>query len=871
MKFRFNQHDDILSTSLFALNGDFAPAMFLPRAEVVSAPLFGTGINHFGNLHGFASNDFPGLEPFALTGLATVAPPVPPSTPNLLASSDSGRSSTDNITKIVTPSFSGTAAAGNLIYLYDGEAFVGKAIANSKGAWSITSSALGEGVHLLSATATDSLNNVSLPSATLSVTIDTKAPVAPGIPNLNASSDSGSSNTDNITSVSTPTFSGTTEARARIDLFDSTTNALLGSTVANSKGVWSISSSTLMDGKHAVNAVATDVAGNSSAFSAPLVVTIDTSAPAAPMVDLLASADSGIANSDNITNVTTPIFSGITEAGATVSLYADGIASPVATAVANSKGEWLATTKLAEGLHSLTAKATDLAGNVSAISAPLQVTIDTSAPLAPGAPDLLDASDNGSSNTDNVTSVLTPAFSGKAEAGATVSLLDDVSHLVLGKGIANSLGVWNITSSTLAQGKYSLSTTAMDLAGNISAASTPLIVTIETIAPAAPSTPDLIALSDSGRSNSDNLTNAAMPTFSGTAQAGVTVTLYDGSGNTNVVGKAIASNSGAWSISGKLGEGAHALHATATDPMNHVSSNSGDLIVTIDTTAPRVSINVPPLTNDNTPTLSGTAEVGGGEIQLWNAQNKTVFANTSVDSLGNWSYTLPTTADGTYSVYATQSDAAGNEGSSIIRTGTIDTTAPAVTLNIPARTNDSTPTITGTGEFGGGVIQLWNAQNNTSFASATVDASGRWNYTMPTTPDGTYTIYATQNDQAGNRGVSTPHTGTIDTTPPNIVIDSFTTNDNTPLLTGRGEYSHGMLEIFYEDASHQYVSLGATLVAPNGTWQYQVQITVPNGTYHLKAEQTDDAVNHGIGYGTVSVVAGLAGVSTASPELFQLG
>src|SRR5207244_2087255 len=145
-------------------------------------------------------------------------------------------------------------------------------------------------------------------------------------------------------------------------------------------------------------------------------------------------------------------------------------------------------TPLADGTYSITAKATDVAGNTSAASAALSVTIDTTAPTAPTTPDLTAATDSGSSNTDNVTNVTTPTFTGTAEASSTVTIYSD--GVAKGSGTATG-GTYSIAVSALTAGTHSITATATDAAGNVSALSSPLSVTIDTSAPAAPSAPDL--------------------------------------------------------------------------------------------------------------------------------------------------------------------------------------------------------------------------------------------------------------------------------------------------------------------------------------------------------------------------------------------
>ena len=224
-------------------------------------------------------------------------------------------------------------------------------------------------MHSITATASDVAGNVSVASTTRTVTIQS-AIAAPSTPDLVTASDSGASKTDNITNVKTPTFTGTAQAGSTITLYDGTT--VLGTAKAGAVGNWSIVSSTLADGTHNITATASNAAGLVSAASAALVVTTDTLAPVAPSTPALtAASDSGISNIDDLTAVVRPAFAGTAEGGSTVTLL-DGTTT-IGTAVAGSDGTWSVTStrNLANGVHSISAKATDLAGNVSSASTAL--------------------------------------------------------------------------------------------------------------------------------------------------------------------------------------------------------------------------------------------------------------------------------------------------------------------------------------------------------------------------------------------------------------------------------------------------------------------------------------------------------------------
>jgi hypothetical protein len=313
--------------------------------------------------------------------------------------------------------------------VFDGVTLLGSAIASGTGAWSFTTAALANGAHSLTATATDAAGNTGVASAALSVTVDTSAPVAPSIASF--STDSGTVG-DNITNDNTLTLTGTAVANTTVKVFDGVT--LLGSVAVDGTGAWSYTTAALANGAHSLTATATDAAGNNSAASAALSVTVDTSAPVAPSIASF-STDSGTVG-DNITNDNTLTLTGTAEANSTVKVF-DG-ATLLGSAIANGAGAWSYTTAaLANGAHSLTATATDAAGNTGVASAALSVTVDTSAPVAPSIASF--STDSGTVG-DNITNDNTLTLTGTAEANSTVKVFDGVT--LLGSAIADGTGAW---------------------------------------------------------------------------------------------------------------------------------------------------------------------------------------------------------------------------------------------------------------------------------------------------------------------------------------------------------------------------------------------------------------------------------------------
>ena len=347
------------------------------------------------------------------------------------------------------------------------------------------------------------------------------------------------------------------------------------------------------------------MAGNTSAPSAALNVTIDTSVSVTPAIASF-STDSGVAG-DHITSDNTLTLAGSTEAGSVVKVY-DG-ATLLGSATADGAGNWSYTTAaLANGAHSLTATATDVAGNISAPSAALNVIIDTSAPVTPAIAAF--STDSGTVG-DGITNDNTLTLTGSAEANATVKVYDGVT--LLGSVTADGAGNWSYTTAALTNGAHSLTATATDVAGNTSAPSAALNVTIDTSVSV---TPAIASFSTDSGVAGDHITSDNTLTLAGSTEAGSVVKVYDGA---TLLGSATADGSGNWSYTtAALANGAHSLTATATDVAGNTSAPSAALNVIIDTSAP-----VTPaiaafstdsgtvgdgITNDNTLTLTGSAE-----------------------------------------------------------------------------------------------------------------------------------------------------------------------------------------------------------------------------------------------------------------------
>ena len=190
-------------------------------------------------------------------------------------------------TNDTTPTLSGTAEAGSTVTIYQNETEVGTTTANVDSQWTFTPSLTEDGSYFFTATATDAAGNVSDASSTYTITLDTAAPAAPTIqsaeddvPPVEGTVASGGSTND-----TTPTLSGTAEAGSTVTIYQNETE--VGTTTANVDSQWTFTPSLTEDGSYFFTVMATDAAGNVSDASSTYTVTLDTAAPAAPVIELV--------------------------------------------------------------------------------------------------------------------------------------------------------------------------------------------------------------------------------------------------------------------------------------------------------------------------------------------------------------------------------------------------------------------------------------------------------------------------------------------------------------------------------------------------------------------------------------------------------
>jgi Bacterial Ig-like domain len=409
---------------------------------------FGSGLN----ADYLSQVTYPSIDPTAQVTL------------NLQSGIDNGASAIDLITSNNILALEGNAFPGQVLEIYDGATLIDTVTTNASAFWSYTfTTALPDAVHNLVVKAVDGTGNVTGTSNALNVTIDTVA-LAPSLPDMTAATDTGPSNSDNITGNRRPTFTGTAEANSSVRLYDGTT--LLTTVTADGTGAWTYTpASDLVNGVYNYKVQFTDLAGNVSPDSGILTFTVnDTGLPLTAA--LQPGSDNGVSTTDLITSNPLPGLQGKALPNETLQIF-DG-ATLVTTVNSDASGDWnyTFTTGLPDGVHNLVVKSVDGSGNITATAPTIALTVDTVA-LAPSLPDMTAATDTGPSDSDNVTNNRRPTFTGTAEADSTVRLYDGTT--LLATVTADGAGDWTYTpSADLADGSYAYKAQITDLAGNVS-------------------------------------------------------------------------------------------------------------------------------------------------------------------------------------------------------------------------------------------------------------------------------------------------------------------------------------------------------------------------------------------------------------------
>lgn len=470
-------------------------------------------------------------------------------------------------------------------------------------------------------------------------------------------------------------------------------------------------------------------------------------------------------------------------------------------------------------------------------------------------------------------SQMEPAISGTATPGAVVTVTwTNAQGMVTHTGTVTAAGdgTWSLPARGLPDGAFDVNASVTTTGGTIDDDTD---FTIDRMPP-----PLTITRPTSNAQLNDNT-----PALRGTTEPGATVSLVvtNSMGATSFMSSPTVNAAGAWSVNAStLPDGDYTLTSTATDAAGNTTQIAVNF--TIDTTPPAITLDTPAtgtLTNDNTQTISGTAEANAAiSVEVLNDSGMSAFSGMVVaDANGVWTIDSSALPDGVYTVSVVATDAASNSAPAGPNTFTVDTTAPALTIATPSmgqNSSDDTPTLSGTGEAGLVVVLEVRDAQNMVVATLMPTVAPDGSYTADTTAlaDGTYSVSAVSADAAGNMSSAGPVSFTIDTMPPQVAIDTpangVAINDDTPTISGTSEAGAMLLVEVLDNMNNVIQTLTPTSDGMGG-WSVDAT-TLPEGDYSASVTATDAAGNTNKDTVTFTIDTTAPGISITAPTDTQV-
>ncbi|EBT3778335.1 Ig-like domain repeat protein [Salmonella enterica] len=650
---------------------------------------------------------------------------------------DTGDDTNDNLTRINKPVFiigNVDNDVSHIVVHIDGRDYT---IENTGGNLTFTpDQPLSDGQHTISVTVTDIAGNTKT-SAELKIEIDTQVQ----IDSVTLTTDSGVNDHDNVTNATRPSFEIATpdDVTSVLVSFDGVNWTPISK---NAAGQWEFTAgSALPDGHYTLHVQATDRAGNTA--NSTLGFTVDTQIDGLSVVML---DDAGKDSTDGITNITSPRFEiSAREPLQSVTVILNGKSSTLTQGAGN---KWLFTpdTPLVDGTYKIEIVAEDIAGNK--ISKEVSFTIDTI--VSDPSIDLLDADDTGESAVDNITSVTKPRFvigNVPADIDTVVIRINGVSYPVTANG--NNLWEFQVPVA-LNDGVYEAVVVFRDIAGNTS--ETKLPFTIDTTTSVSVR---MEPASDTGSSNSDNLTNKQNPKFEGTAEpnAKLVITIVDDKSGREVLKQTITVGAdGNWSVTPNiLPDGMYTINVVATDVAGNTAQTQERFTIDTVTIDPTIRLSDPSIDDQYEatslrPEFKGLAEAFSTIMIQWDGK---VVGSANANANGEWSWTPPSVlAPGSYVVSIVAKDKAGNESSQVdfpVVIPVIDVTPPTIKLSEESdsgalgdfTTNNKTPTLIGN-TLPNAIVSIY--VDGVKVGEATADTAGRYTFQLSEMKDGHYVV-----------------------------------------------------------------------------------------------------------------------------------
>ncbi|MDW4814098.1 VCBS domain-containing protein, partial [Shewanella fidelis] len=646
---------------------------------------------------------------------------------------------------------------------------------------------------------------------------------------LSASSDSGSSDNDNLTSDTTPDISGHTDIPfSKVTIYDG--NNPVGHAISDANGNFTATLATLTDGSHSLSAKALAPSSVLPAVSPVLDINIDSST-ATPTIDLATHSDSGTSNTDNLTNIHSPIFTGVAEANSSISVT-DEHGNILASGSSNAAGQYQFTAnQLSEGMHTLTVVATDSAGNQSREQ--LAIEVDYSAPTI--------SKVNLKTETNHQ-----PTFSG------TVSLDTAKVDIVIKQGshvletlhaTLDGKGGYSVDASNLPDGAYTAYIQATDNAGN----QTPSgyageydHFSVDTHA----NSPSITFES----AGSDNVYNAAEVAAGAahTITASIHLPSDASSSSTLVINGVVHTITNAEFLAGQVDiEVAPAATITASmvDSVGNHSNLASAVAPNADVTVAKLGVS---LTHDSG--QPGDLITNDGALSI-SGQEAGATLEYSIDNGAHWSQSFTPVA-GVNTVTVRQTDNAGNVSAGTSISFTLDNQINAPTVALRSDTS---------GEFhpSADLITKDPRLSIQSEAGAKIeystDSGHSWS-TVFNPSEGVNNLLVRQTDIAGNQSAATHFSFTLDTTPGTVSVNPISVDNalnaaenNQPLVITGTTSNIAAGDRIYIDFGNNHFREAS--IHSDGTWSLTVsagdhqRYFSADGNYPIKIGSVDVAGN----------------------------
>ncbi|WP_396596861.1 Ig-like domain-containing protein [Dokdonia sp. R86516] len=738
---------------------------------------------------------------------------------------------TAQTTNDATPLITGTADSDDeLTVIVNGVTYTeddGNLIDNSDDTWSLQipdGSELIDGTYDVDASVEDAVGNMASDTTTDELVIDATAPTTPTV----------DAQTTNDT---TPLIAGTADSDDELMVIVNGVTYTEGDTnlIDNGDDTWSLqipSGSEIPDGTYDVDASVEDTVGNTASDITTDELTIDATAPTTPTVTA------------QTTNDTTPLITGTADSDDELTVIVNGATYTEGDTnlIDNGDDTWSlqipSGSEIPDGTYDVDASVEDTVGNTALDTTTDELVIDTTAPTTPTV-------------TAQTTNDSTPLITGTADSDDELTVIVNGVTYTEGDGNLTDNGddTWSLQipdGSELPDGTYDVDASVEDTVGNTASDSTTDELTIDATAP---TNPTVIA----------QTTNDTTPLITGTADSDDELTIIvNGVTYTEGDGNLIDNGDDTWSLQipddSELPDGTYDVDASVEDTVGNTASDNTTDELTIDSVSPTTPTVTAQTTNDTTPLITGTADSDDELTVIVNGITYTEGDTNLTDNGDNtWSLQIPDGSelpDGTYDVDASVEDTVGNTAfDNTIDELTIDSISPTTPTVTAQTTNDTTPLITGTADSDDELTVIVNGITYTEGdGNLTDNGDDTWSLQIPDgseLPDGTYDVDASVEDTVGNTASdNTTDELVIDATAPtNPTVDSQTTNDSTPLITGTAD-SDNELTVIVNGVT--YLETGADLT-DNGddTWSLQIPdgSELPDGTYDVDASVEDTVGN----------------------------